>query len=85
MERTGGLYDRGIPASANTVGHFFVAGEELMVNRHVVTKQRAPSIKSIIERLEVQLAVEVDPKGREQLERYLDYWKGRRNHANRKV
>jgi len=49
-----------------------------MVNRHVVTKQRAPSIKSIIERLEAQLAVEVDPEGREQLEKYLECWKRRK-------
>jgi len=85
MERTGGIYDRGIPASAGTVGYFSLAGEELMVDRHVVTKQQAPSIKSIIEGLEAQLAVEVDPEGREQLEKYLEYWKGRRNHANKKV
>jgi len=48
-----------------------------MVDRHVVTKQRAPSIKSIIAGLEAQLAVEVDPQGREQLEGYLEYWRRR--------
>ncbi len=47
----------------------------MMVNRHVVTKQRAPSIKSLIERIEAQLAMEIDPSGREQLEKYLEYWK----------
>ena len=48
-----------------------------MVNRHVVTKQRAPSIKSIIKGIEDALLVKVDPKGREQLEKYLEYWKRR--------
>ena len=44
-----------------------------MVDRHVVTKQRAPSIKSIILRIEDALKTEVDPKGKEQLEKYLEY------------
>ena len=49
-----------------------------MVDRHIVTKQRMPSIKSIIEGLEAQLAMEVNPKGKEQLEKYLEYWKRRK-------
>jgi len=58
-----------------------------MVDRHVVTKQRAPSIKSIIQRLEDALKTEVDPKGKEQLEKYLEYWKRRKeeSYAKRKV
>jgi len=55
-----------------------------MVNRHVVTKQRASSIRSIIKGIEDALLVEVVPKGKEQLEKYLEYWK-RRNHGNRKM
>ena len=55
------------------------------MNRHVVTKQRMPSIKSIIKGIEDALAVEADPKGREQLERYLDYWKRRRKSCQIKV
>ncbi|KKN76946.1 hypothetical protein LCGC14_0365980 [marine sediment metagenome] len=47
-----------------------------MTNRHVVTKQQAPSIKSIIAELEAQLEIEVDPKSREQLMKYLEYWEG---------
>jgi len=47
------------------------------MDRHVVTKQRMPSIKAVIERIEAALAVEVDPKGKAQLERALDYWKRR--------
>ena len=50
-----------------------------MVDRHVVTKQRMPSIKSVIERIESELAKEVDPKGKEQLEKNLDYWKRRKD------
>lgn len=47
-----------------------------MVDRHVVTKQRAPSDKEMIRRVEAALAIEENPKGRAQLERALDYWKG---------
>jgi len=47
------------------------------VDRHIVTKQRAPSIKTVIKKIEAALATEVDPKDKEQLERALDYWKGR--------
>ena len=36
-----------------------------MVDRHLITKQRKPSIKSIIEKIEAELKVEVDPVGRE--------------------
>jgi len=56
-----------------------------MVNRHVVTKQKAPSTKEVIRRIEDLLAVETTERGKAQLERSLEYWKGRRNHANRKV
>ncbi|KKL53263.1 hypothetical protein LCGC14_2277210 [marine sediment metagenome] len=48
-----------------------------MVNRHVVTKQRAPSIKEMVRRTEALLEEETDPKGIKQLEGYLAYWKGR--------
>ena len=48
------------------------------MDRHVITKQRMPSIKTVIKNIEAQLAMEMDPKGREQLERYLDYWKRRK-------
>ena len=58
-----------------------------MVDRHVVTKQRAPSVKSIIQKIEDALKTEVDPKGKEQLEKYLEYWKRRKeeSHAKRKM
>jgi len=49
------------------------------MDRHVVTKQRMPSIKTVIENIEAALLVEKTEKGREQLERALDYWKRRRN------
>lgn len=52
-----------------------------MVDRHLITRQRKPSIKSIIEKIEAAIETEVDPAGREQLEKYLDYWKRRRNHV----
>jgi len=57
------------------------------MDRHIVTKQRAPSIKSLIAKIEAQLAIETDPKGKEQLEKYLEYWKRRKeeSHAKRKV
>ena len=48
-----------------------------MVNRHVVTKQRLPSTKSIIKKIEASLATETTPKGKAQLEKALDYWKRR--------
>ena len=51
------------------------------MNRHVVTKQRAPSIKSLIAKIEAQLAIEVDPRGKAQLERALDYWKRRKEES----
>ena len=51
----------------------------MSVDRHVVTKQRSPSIKSIIQRIEADLKVETTEKGKAQLEKYLDYWKGRKN------
>jgi len=47
------------------------------MDRHIVTKQRMPSIKSLIKNIEAQLAMEVNPKGKEQLEKYLGYWKRR--------
>ena len=57
-----------------------------MVNRHVVTKQRMPSIKTVIKNIEAALATEVDPKGKEQLEKYLEYWKRRKEEScQRKV
>jgi len=58
-----------------------------MVDRHVVTKQRSPSIKSIIQKIEDALKTEVDPKGKEQLEKYLEYWERRKeeSRAKRKV
>ncbi len=46
-----------------------------MVNRHVVTKQRAPSTKEVIRRIEELLAVETAEKGKAQLEHALAYWK----------
>ena len=55
-----------------------------MVDRHVVTKQKAPSIRSIIGGIEDALKTEVDPEGREQLEKYLEYWKGRKHNVRPK-
>lgn len=55
---------------------------KIIKNRHVVTKQRMPSIKTVIKNIESALASEVDPKGRTQLERALDYWNRRRNETN---
>ena len=42
-----------------------------MADRHVVTKQRAPSIKSMIGRLELLLEVEETERGKCQLENAL--------------
>lgn len=53
-----------------------------MTDRHVVTKQRE-SIKTVIERIEAALAVETNPKDREQLEKYLDYWKREKKHRSK--
>lgn len=53
-----------------------------MVDRHVVTKQRAPSIKEIIKRIEDLLAAEATEKGKTQLEKSLGYWKGRKKAKN---
>ena len=49
-----------------------------MVDRHVVTKQRMPSIKSVIKGIEAELEKENTPEGKAQLERALDYWKRRK-------
>ncbi len=46
-----------------------------MVNRHVVTKQRAPSTKSMIARIEVKLAMELTPEDRSYYEYALDFWR----------
>ncbi len=46
-----------------------------MVDRHIRTKQRPPSIKTIITRLEAKLEVEETTKGKEDIQRYIDYWK----------
>jgi len=46
-----------------------------MVDRHVITKQ--PSVKSTIKKIEAQLAFETDTRGKKQLQKALDYWKGR--------
>ncbi len=48
-----------------------------MVNRHVITKQRAPSIKTVLARIEAMLKVETTEKGRAQLEKSKDYWLSR--------
>ena len=52
-----------------------------MTDRHIVTKQRMPSTKSVIKRIETALAVEETTRGKVQLEKALDYWKRRRNEA----
>ena len=53
-----------------------------MVDRHVVTKQRSPSIKEVIARIEAMLVVETTEKGRAQLEKYLKYWERRKEESH---
>jgi len=49
-----------------------------MVDRHIRTTQRAPSIKEVITRIEKAIETETNPEGRALYERALDYWKNRR-------
>ena len=58
---------------------------EIMIDRHVRTKQRAPSIRSIIARLEKMLEIETSEEGRILLQRGIDYWKGQQRHRSKGV
>lgn len=47
------------------------------IDRHVRTKQRAPSNKEMVRRCEAWLKTETDPAERAKTEQAIAYWKGR--------